>query len=132
MTEHIHIAVCGAHMSGLPLNTQLTSIGGKLIKQTTTAPYYHLYKLAGFIPARPGLLRVNNGGAIALEVWEIPMLYYGAFVAGIPAPLGIGTIELADGSQVQGFLCEAYATMDAENITCCGGWRGYLSQIKTP
>lgn len=128
MTSNVRVAVCGAHMSGLPLNNQLTGVGGKLIAQTTTAPQYRLYKLAGFTPARPGLLRVANGVAISLEVWEIPMGDFGAFVANIPAPLGIGTIMLADSSPVQGFVCEAYATIDAEDISHFGGWRAYLEQ----
>jgi allophanate hydrolase len=128
MTSTIHIAVCGAHMSDLPLNHQLTDIGGKLVTQTTTAPYYNLYKITSFTPPRPGLLRVSNGLPIVLEIWEIPLDHYGAFVAEIAAPLGIGTIEMADGSRVQGFVCEAYATVNAENISHHGGWRGYLAQ----
>jgi len=126
--ETVKIAVCGAHMSGLPLNHQLTSIGGKLVAQTTTAPYYQLYKLDCFTPARPGLLRVKLGTAIALEVWEVPVKNYGAFVAAISAPLGIGRIELSDGTLVQGFICEAYATDNAENISALGSWRNYLAQ----
>jgi allophanate hydrolase len=128
MTENrmVRVAVCGAHMSGLPLNSQLTSIGGRLVAKTTTSPSYRFYKLAGFIPPRPGLLRTGRGGTIELEVWELPVTEYGAFVAAIPAPLGIGTIELAEGTFVQGFLCEAYATEDAEDITHFGGWRGFL------
>lgn len=127
--ETVKIAVCGAHMSGLPLNHQLTSIGGKLVSQTTTAPFYQLYKLTCFTPPRPGLLRTKSGAAIALEVWEIPVQDYGAFVAGIPAPLGIGSIELSDGSWVQGFICESYAVENAENISALGGWRSYLAQL---
>ena len=129
MSDSILVAVCGAHMSELPLNYQLTDIGGKLIAKTSTAPKYQLFKIATFTPARPGLLRTTEGTSIALEVWEIPLASYGAFVAAIPGPLGIGSIELADGSQVQGFLCEHYATTDAENISHCGGWRAYLQQI---
>lgn len=132
MTDKIvKVAVCGAHMSGLPLNHQLTSIGGKLVAQTSTAPFYKLYKLAGFTPMRPGLLRVKVGSAIALEVWEIPVREYGQFVSVIPAPLGIGTLELADGQQVQGFLCEAYAIDGAEDVTSYGSWRAYLSKNQT-
>lgn len=128
MTEPkmVQVAVCGAHMSGLPLNGQLTSIGGRLVIRTTTSLHYRFYKLNGFIPPRPGLVRTGDGDAIEVEVWEVPVREYGAFVAAIPAPLGIGTLQLADGSWVQGFLCENYATADAEDITQFGGWRGYL------
>lgn len=122
----VRVAVCGAHMSGLPLNSQLTTIGGRLTAKTTTSPSYSLYKLAGFTPPRPGLLRTGQGNKVEVEVWEIPVDRYGAFVAAIPAPLGIGTLELVDGSWVQGFLCEAYATENAEDITHYGGWRGFL------
>jgi len=126
-TKMVQVAVCGAHMSGLPLNGQLTSLGGRLVTKTATSPNYRFYKLAGFTPARPGLVRTDNGAPIELEVWEMPIQEYGAFVAGIPAPLGIGSLELADGRWVQGFLCEAYATANAEDITHFGGWRGYLA-----
>ncbi len=125
----ISVAVCGAHMSGLPLNAQLLSLGGEFLLKTTTARKYKLYKLAGFTPARPGLLRVNSEGSeIELEVWKLPIEKYGTFVTGVPAPLGFGTLELLDGSSVQGFLCEAYATSDALDISNYGGWRNYLKQ----
>jgi allophanate hydrolase len=130
MTHHakfIRVAVCGAHMTGLPLNAQLTSLGGTLVEETTTAPAYKLYKLNGFAPARPGLLRVTEGGAaISLEVWQLPIEHYGTFVSGVPAPLGFGTLTLADGSLVNGFLCEHYATLNAIDISHLGGWRSYL------
>jgi allophanate hydrolase len=125
--KFIQVAVCGAHMTGLPLNAQLTSLGGTFLQETTTAPEYKLYKLNGFTPARPGLLRVVDGGAaIALEVWQLPIENYGTFVSGVPAPLGFGTLTLADGSAVNGFLCEHYATLNAIDISHLGGWRQYL------
>ncbi len=123
------VAVCGAHMSGLPLNSQLTNLGGEFVLATKTAPNYKLYKLNGFIPERPGLMRVNfDGTAIELEVWQLPIENYGDFVSCIPAPLGFGTLMLADGSQVNGFMCEAYATEDATDISNLGGWRSYLAK----
>ena len=123
----IKVAVCGAHMSGLALNPQLTGLGGVLVQVTSTAADYRLYKLNGFTPERPGLLRVvKDGMAIELEVWELPLRNYGAFVAGVPAPLGFGTLKLADGSAVQGFLCEHYATLNALDISHLGGWRRYM------
>lgn len=123
----ISVAVCGAHMSGLPLNPQLISLGGKFVKATRTGPYYKLYKLNGFTPERPGLLRVTQGGnAIDLEVWQLPIENYGKFVAGVPLPLGFGTLLLEDGMLIQGFLCESYATLNAKDISNLGGWRNYL------
>lgn len=128
--KFINVAVCGAHMTGLPLNAQLTSLGGTFLEETTTASEYKLYKLNGFIPARPGLLRVADGGsAIALEVWQLPIENYGIFVSGVPAPLGFGTLTLADGSAVNGFLCEHYATLNAIDISHLGGWRHYLKEV---
>ena len=117
-------------MTGLPLNVQLTSLGGTFLQETTTAPEYKLYKLNGFTPARPGLLRVVDGGAaIALEVWQLPIENYGTFVSGVPAPLGFGTLTLADGSAVNGFLCEHYATLNAIDISHLGGWKHYMKEI---
>ncbi|RLJ64914.1 allophanate hydrolase [Sulfurisoma sediminicola] len=125
----VRVAVCGAHLSGLPLNWQLTSRGGRLVAATQSSPDYKLYALPGGPPLRPGMVRVTSGGAaITVEVWELPAREFGSFVAGIPAPLGIGTITLADGSAVQGFVCEAAATAAAEDITTFGGWRAWLAQ----
>ena len=120
------VAVCGAHLSGLPLNHQLTDRGGQLLAKTRTAPVYHLYALPGGPPQRPGLVRRETGAAIEIEVWALPLEEYGSFVAGIPAPLGIGQVETAEGEWVQGFLCEDYVLQDAEDITHLGGWRAYL------
>lgn len=124
----LQVAVCGAHLKGLPLNGQLTQRGARLVRSVRSAPFYKLYALPGGPPLRPGMLRVAQGGAaIELEVWEMPASAFGSFVAGIPAPLGIGTLQLEDGSQVQGFICEAHATLDAQDITHHGGWRSFLS-----
>jgi allophanate hydrolase len=128
--KFINVAVCGAHMTGLALNPQLTTLGGIFVEETTTAPKYRLYKLNGFTPARPGLLRVSEEGApIKLEVWRLPIENYGAFVSGVPAPLGFGIITLADGRTVNGFLCEHYATLNAIDISHLGGWRNYLKSV---
>jgi hypothetical protein len=127
---NIKVAVCGAHMQGLPLNPQLTALGGEFVEATTTSANYQLFALKGFTPPRPGLLRVAaQGSSIALEIWQIPIENYGKFVATVPSPLGFGTLTLADGSTVQGFLCEAYATQNATNISHLGGWRAFLAQI---
>ncbi len=128
---NIKVAVCGAHMQGLPLNPQLTALGGEFVQATYTSADYRLFKLNGFTPERPGLLRVlKNGNAIAVEVWQLPIENYGKFVASVPSPLGFGTLTLADDNTVQGFLCEAYATLDAVDISHLGGWRKYLATIK--
>ncbi|HET7535160.1 MAG TPA: allophanate hydrolase [Candidatus Didemnitutus sp.] len=122
------VAVCGAHLTGLPLNGQLTRLGAKLVQATKTAPTYRLFALAGTTPPKPGLVRVAEGGAsIAVEVWELSTAAFGHFVAAIPAPLGIGTLVLEDGTAVQGFLCESVAVAGAHEVTSFGGWRAYLA-----
>ncbi|MDF1721248.1 MAG: allophanate hydrolase [Minwuia sp.] len=127
--ETLRIAVCGAHMSGLPLNGQLRNLGATFEAEVTTAEGYGFYALAGPEPKRPGLLRRANGdgGAISMEVWQVPVAAVGHLLAAIPAPLGLGTISLSDGSSVKGFLCEAAATSDARDITAFGGWRAYIA-----
>jgi len=123
------VVVCGAHLSGLPLNHQLTERGGRLISATESAPAYRLYALPGGPLKRPGMIRVAEGGAaIAVELWALPAKHFGSFMAGIPAPLGIGTVELADGSWEKGFICEGFATEGAQDITTLGGWRAYLQK----
>lgn len=125
--DTVRVAVVGAHLSGLPLNAQLVERGARLEAAVETAPLYRLHALPGTTPPKPGLVRVAEGGAsIAAEVWAVPVAHYGSFVALIPAPLGIGSITLSDGSTVQGFLCEATAVADAEDISHHGGWRAYL------
>jgi allophanate hydrolase len=124
------LAVCGAHLSGLPLNLQLTSLGARLVRATRTAPTYKLFALPDTTPPKPGLVRAaagESGCAIEVEVWELSTDAFGRFVAAIPAPLGIGTILLEDGTSVQGFLCEAHAVRDARDITALGGWRAFLA-----
>lgn len=125
----VRVAVVGAHLSGMPLNSQLTERQATLVASTTTAPDYQLYALPGTVPPKPGLLRVapGAGAQIAVEVWEMPLAHYGSFVALIPAPLGIGSLNLADGSSVQGFICEPQALQGALDITHLGGWRAYIA-----
>jgi allophanate hydrolase len=122
----VPIAVCGAHLQGLPLNHQLVDRGAVLLQRTRTASHYRLYALPGGPPERPGLVRVDaDGAAIEVEVWALPTAAFGSFVAGIPAPLAIGKLTLADGRQVCGFVCEAHAVRQARDITGFGGWRAY-------
>ena len=128
--DRLCIAVVGAHMSGLPLNKELTELGGRFEWADRTAPVYRFYALAGGPPHRPGLVRVSEGGGtIELEVWSVPSEKVGAFLRRIPAPLGLGRISLADGSTVVGFLCESHATQGARDITGLGGWRAYLKSL---
>ena len=132
--NYLEIVVVGAHLSGMPLNHQLTDPGGVLVRSSRTAHDYRLYVLPGAVPPKPGLIRepgFAGAGAtpgIQIEVWSLPPAAFGAFVAAIPAPLGVGKIMLEDGSEVSGFLCEAYALVDAPEITHLGGWRAYVAQ----
>ncbi len=130
----VRVAVVGAHLSGMPLNGQLTERGARLVGPADTASDYRFFALPDSQPPKPGLLRVapGQGGRIALEIWEIPAAHYGSFVALIPAPLGIGTLLLADGTQVQGFVCEAQALAAATDITHLGGWRAYVASLAKP
>ncbi len=123
----VTVAVCGAHLEGLPLNGQLTERGSVLRKRTQSAPCYRFIALPGEI-AKPGMIRVPEGGAsIDLELWDMPVEHFGSFVALIPPPLGIGSVQLEDGSWVKGFSCEAIAAEEAEDITAFGSWRSYLA-----
>jgi allophanate hydrolase len=126
------IVVVGAHLSGLPLNGQLTERGGTLREATHTAPNYRLYALPGTTPPKPGLQRVadgTGGAAIAVEVWDLPIAEVGSFLALIPPPLGLGSVALADGRSVHGFVCEAHALVGARDITAFGGWRAFLKSL---
>ncbi|MDF1727759.1 MAG: allophanate hydrolase [Sulfitobacter sp.] len=132
--DRIELAVCGAHMKGLPLNWQLTDLGATFLRRDQTTADYKFYALAGGPPARPGLVRTSGPGTgpVAVEIWSLPIAAFGTFMAGIPAPLGIGTIALADGSSVKGFICEASGTKGATDITQLGDWRTYLEQQAVP
>jgi len=125
-TGYLPLAVCGAHMEGLPLNHQLTERGGRLLERTTTSANYRLFLLPGGPPQRPGMVRDLEGASIDVEVWELPAINMGDFLNQIPAPLGLGRVQLADGSNVPGFLCEAWAVEQAQELTACGGWRQFL------
>ena len=129
-SKDTELAVVGAHLSGLPLNHELTSLGGRLLRAVSTQKDYQFYALSGGPPHRPGLLRVapGQGHAIATEVWSLPPESFARFVAAIPEPLGIGTLFLADGTRPKGFLVEAEAVRDASDISGFGGWRAYLAE----
>lgn len=131
LQDLIEIVVVGAHLSGMPLNGELTSRGATFRRVVQTLPDYRLYALAGGPPKRPGLIRVapGTGAAIACEVWALPPAGFGTFVDGIPSPLGIGTLKLADGTTPKGFLVEPVGLAGAEDITAHGGWRAYIAAL---
>ena len=126
----LEIALVGAHMAGLPLNAEITALGGTFLRAAKTEACYRLFALPGGPPARPGLLRIaaGTGTGIAVEVWAIPSERIGALLASIPAPLGLGTLLLADGTSPKGFLVEAEGTHGAVDISHFGGWRAFLAQ----
>ena len=128
----VRVAVVGAHLTGMPLNFQLTSRNAVRVEQTTTAATYKLYALANTTPPKPGLVRAEGGSAIIVELWDIPLARFGEFVAEIPAPLGMGSLELADGRRVKGFICEPWALGEATDITAFGGWRSYIQSLNSP
>ncbi|MFN8052315.1 MAG: hypothetical protein U0Q22_12795 [Acidimicrobiales bacterium] len=123
----IRLAVLGAHLQGQPLHHQLTDLDATFVGLTTTAPAYRLHAL-DTIPPKPGIARVAEGGvAIEVEVYELGPAAFGRFVDAIPAPLGIGRLELADTSVVAGFICEPIGLDRAPDISGFGGWRAYLT-----
>jgi allophanate hydrolase len=128
-SQNVLLAVAGAHLSGEPLNHQLTSRKATLVRTVRTAADYRLFALANTTPPKPGLVRTPGhlGSGIELEVWSLTHEAFGSFVAEIPAPMVIGTLELADGTRVKGFLCEPAALDGSEDITHFGGWRGFLA-----
>lgn len=127
----IPLVVVGAHLTGMPLNRELTGAGGQFLGATRTAPGYRLYALAGTVPPKPGMVLdpTHDGPGLEVEVWALPAAAFGAFVARIPSPLGIGKIALADGRVLSGFLCEGHALTGAEEITRFGGWRAYRAAV---
>jgi allophanate hydrolase len=128
--DRVHLAVVGAHLRGQPLNAQLTDQGAELVATTTTSPRYRLYRLEGGPPLRPGLERVGSGGrSIDVEVWAVSPDGLGRVLAAVAPPLGIGSVELADGRWVKGFICETHGLADATDITTFAGWRRYLASL---
>jgi allophanate hydrolase len=131
------LAVVGAHLAGMPLHGQLVERQACLLEATQTAPRYQLFALPGTVPPKPGLSRVapdapaTEGHHIAVEVYAVPLSQIGSFLALIPPPLGLGSVELADGRWVKGFICEPGALPEAEDISHFGGWRAYMAHRKT-
>ncbi len=125
----IDLVVVGAHLSGMQLNVQLRDLDARFSRTAQTSDAYRLYALAGQVPAKPGMIRVEarQGGKIDVEVWQLTPAAFGAFVAAIPSPLGIGTVHLSDGTSAKGFLVEPAAIAGASDITAYGGWRNYVA-----
>jgi allophanate hydrolase len=130
-SDRMMIAVAGAHLSGEPLNYQLTERDARFIRRVKTAPSYQLFALPGTSPPKPGLVRVGAevGRSIDLEVWELPVAEFGSLLKEVPSPLTIGMLHLSDGRVVKGFLCEEVAVQDALNISEFGGWKAYLKSL---
>lgn len=127
---YLRLAVVGAHLSGMPLNIQLQERNAIFVESTYTASNYRLFALPNTTPPKPGLIRTNEGAEIIVELWDIPVDRFGSFVALIPAPLGIGTLQLKDGRAVKGFICEGAAVAGATDITHFGGWRAYIASLQ--
>jgi allophanate hydrolase len=126
--QTVKLAVVGAHLKDMPLHWQLTSREAKFVGAFDTAPTYRLYAMAESVPPKPALVHSEDGEAIALEVYELGVAEFGSFVVEVPPPLAIGTVTLADGSTVKGFVAEPRALTNAEDITRLGGWRAYIAQ----
>ena len=126
--QTVKLAVVGAHLKDMPLHWQLTSREAKFIGAFETAPTYRLYAMAESVPPKPALVHDGEGGSIAVEVYELGVAEFGSFVVEVPAPLAIGTVTLADGSSVKGFVAEPRAMTNAKDITSLGGWRAYMAQ----
>jgi allophanate hydrolase len=131
LSATVRVAVVGAHLSGMPLNWQLKERGAWREQVVQSCASYRLYALPKTQPPKPGMLRVvsGEGSAIEMEVWRMPVEYFGSFVALIAAPLGIGSIELDDGSFVQGFVCEQWAVEGALDVSRFGGWKAYVASL---
>lgn len=125
--QTVKIAVVGAHLEGMPLHWQLTSRNATFVGAFETAPTYKLYAIADSVPPKPALVFSEDGAAIKLEVYELGVAEFGSFVVDVPPPLAIGTVTLADGSSVKGFVSEPRALTGAEDITHLGGWRAYIA-----
>jgi allophanate hydrolase len=125
--DTVKLAVVGAHLEGMPLHWQLTSRNAKLVGAFETAPTYRLYAMADSVPPKPALVHSADGAAIKVEVYELGLAEFGSFVVEVPPPLAIGTVTLADGTSVKGFVAEPRALAGAEDITHLGGWRAFMA-----
>ena len=126
--QTVKLAVLGAHLKDMPLHWQLTSRSAVFVGAFETAPSYRLYAMANSVPPKPALVHSTDGAAIAVEVYELGVAEFGSFVVDVPSPLAIGTVMLADGSSVKGFVAEPRALVGAQDITHLGGWRAFIAQ----
>lgn len=126
--QTVKLAVVGAHLEGMPLHWQLTSREARFVGAFETAPNYRLYAMADSVPPKPALVHSADGAPIKLEVYELGVAEFGSFVVEVPAPLAIGTVTLADGTSVKGFVAEPRALTGAQDITALGGWRAFIAQ----
>jgi allophanate hydrolase len=126
--QTVKLAVVGAHLKDMPLHWQLTSREAKFVGAFETAPNYRLYAMADSVPPKPALVHSEDGAPIKVEVYELGVAEFGSFVVEVPAPLAIGTVTLADGTSVKGFVAEPRALTGAQDITDLGGWRAYIAQ----
>jgi allophanate hydrolase len=127
--QTVKLAVVGAHLKDMPLHWQLTSRDAKFVGAFETAPEYRLYAIANSVPPKPALVHTGEGASIAVEVYELGVAEFGSFTVEVPPPLAIGTVTLADGSSVKGFVAEPRALDGAEDITHLGGWRAFIAQM---
>ncbi|WP_017670351.1 allophanate hydrolase [Blastomonas sp. AAP53] len=127
--QTVKLAVVGAHLKDMPLHWQLTSREASFVGAFETAPEYRLYAIANSVPPKPALVHSPEGAAIKVEVYEMGVAEFGSFVVEVPPPLAIGTVTLADGTSVKGFVAEPRALTGAEDITHLGGWRAYIAQM---
>ena len=130
---HVRVAVAGAHLRGQPLHAELLRVGGRFVSACCTGPHYRFLAFMDLDPPRPGLLRdEDRAGRISVEIYDLPMEGFGRLVASVAPPLAIGTVELADGQSVKGFLCESWAGASAEDITDFGGWIAFRERLDRP
>ncbi|MDK2757199.1 MAG: allophanate hydrolase [Blastomonas fulva] len=127
--QTVKLAVVGAHLKDMPLHWQLTSRDATFVGAFQTAPEYRLYAIANSTPPKPALVHSPDGAGIAVEVYELGVAEFGSFVVEVPPPLAIGTVTLADGTSVKGFVAEPRAMTGAQDITHLGGWRAYIAQM---
>ena len=126
--QTVKLAVVGAHLKDMPLHWQLTSREARFVGAFETAPTYRLYAMADSVPPKPALVHSEDGAPIKVEVYELGVAEFGSFVVEVPPPLAIGTVTLADGSSVKGFVAEPRALAGAEDITQLGGWRAFIAR----
>lgn len=128
----MHIAVAGLHLSGQPLNHQLTGLGGTLIRTCQTASRYKMFLIEDARGKKPGLAQLSHnaiGNAYEIEVWSLPIEQVGTFLSFIPAPLGLGTVVLEDDTTVTGFICEHRVAEEGKDISEFAGWKDYLKRL---